>query len=255
MSSDGSAYEVGRAEEPGTTSGPEFRSRSASQSRRNKDNWKKAVLVLNAARRFREAGGRVAKAKDESAGSEASKTPRSSQDLREVMDIESGYDFAVSPEELVDLLSLPCEIENLSKFGTPADVARKLNVNPASGVQTKDVQKRVDYFGSNVIPQPPHKKFWAYVWDACQDVTLIILMFCAVASLIAGLAGEWSRAPPSSSAPFPLSCLTTSVPCLISSRGRGGGLVRWRWHHRGHYRGHPDHRRAGLQAGLAVQGA
>ncbi|QDZ17676.1 calcium-translocating P-type ATPase [Chloropicon primus] len=185
------AYEV--PADPGP-SGEEDRPRprSASQSQRNKDNWKKAVLVLNAARRFREAGGRKSNkaVKEGDAEAPAIKTPRSSQDLKEVMDIELGYDYTISPEELVDLLTLPTDIENLKRYGTSADIARKLKVNTACGVETKEVQKRLDYFGSNVIPDPPHKKFLAYVWDACQDVTLIILMFCAVASLIAGLAAE-----------------------------------------------------------------
>ena len=147
------------------------------------------MLVLNATRRFREAGGRREATGNDSESESTSRHP-SAQDLRKSMDIELGYDYAITPEELVGLLELPVDVENLKSYGTVADIARKLQVNTASGVLTKDVEKRKEYFGSNVIPQSPHKKFWAYVYDACQDVTLIILMFCAVASLIAGLAAE-----------------------------------------------------------------
>lgn len=199
MPSPDSKYEVPE-EGPGPSSGAENgtgrerrRSRSESQGQgREKnatDSWKKAVLVLNATRRFREAGGRREATGNDSESESTSRHP-SAQDLRKSMDIELGYDYAITPEELVGLLELPVDVENLKSYGTVADIARKLQVNTASGVLTKDVEKRKEYFGSNVIPQPPHKKFWAYVYDACQDVTLIILMFCAVASLIAGLAAE-----------------------------------------------------------------
>ncbi len=159
-------------------------SENAEKNKTAKENWKTAVLALNAARRFREAGGGRLVVKDQ-------KSVRDSFEIQPSKDIESGYDYAISAGELVTLLSLPVDMENLTKFGpTSADVARKLQVNSASGVQSKDIEKRRETFGSNVIPQPPHKSFWAYVWDACQDVTLIILFFCAIASLVAGLAAE-----------------------------------------------------------------
>jgi len=38
-------------------------------------------------------------------------------------------------------------------------------------------------FGSNVIPPKPPKSFVQLVWEALQDVTLIILIVAAVISL------------------------------------------------------------------------
>src|SRR6218665_1276889 len=46
-----------------------------------------------------------------------------------------------------------------------------------------DKQLRSDAFGSNVIPPKPPKTFLRLVWEALQDVTLIILIIAAIISL------------------------------------------------------------------------
>ena len=46
-----------------------------------------------------------------------------------------------------------------------------------------DLVRRWDVFGSNVIPPKPAKTFLELVWEALQDVTLIILELAAVTSL------------------------------------------------------------------------
>lgn len=51
-----------------------------------------------------------------------------------------------------------------------------------SGSQA-DVQHRRDTFGSNMIPPKPPKTFLQLVWEALQDVTLIILEIAALVSL------------------------------------------------------------------------
>lgn len=48
---------------------------------------------------------------------------------------------------------------------------------------TADVQHRRDTFGSNMIPPKPPKTFLQLVWEALQDVTLIILEVAALVSL------------------------------------------------------------------------
>jgi len=47
----------------------------------------------------------------------------------------------------------------------------------------EDIAHRTDVFGSNVIPPKPPKSFLQLVWEALQDVTLIILIVAAVISL------------------------------------------------------------------------
>ena len=46
-----------------------------------------------------------------------------------------------------------------------------------------DIKHRTDVFGSNVIPPKPPKSFLELVWEAIQDVTLIILIVAAIISL------------------------------------------------------------------------
>jgi P-type Ca2+ transporter type 2B len=54
-------------------------------------------------------------------------------------------------------------------------------------------------FGSNVIPPKPPKSFLELVWEAIQDVTLIILIVAAIISLLLSFmhveesneTGEW----------------------------------------------------------------
>ena len=47
-----------------------------------------------------------------------------------------------------------------------------------------DLEHRRDVFGSNIIPPRPPKTFLELVWEALQDVTLIILQLAAVISLL-----------------------------------------------------------------------
>lgn len=47
-----------------------------------------------------------------------------------------------------------------------------------------DLEHRRETFGSNVIPPKPPKTFLQLVWEALQDVTLIILQVAALVSLL-----------------------------------------------------------------------
>lgn len=51
-----------------------------------------------------------------------------------------------------------------------------------SGSQV-DTEHRRDTFGSNSIPPKPPKTFLQLVWEALQDITLIILEVAAIVSL------------------------------------------------------------------------
>lgn len=46
-----------------------------------------------------------------------------------------------------------------------------------------DLEHRRKVFGGNVIPPKPPKSFLQLVWEAVQDVTLIILLCAAILSL------------------------------------------------------------------------
>lgn len=51
-----------------------------------------------------------------------------------------------------------------------------------AGIQT-DLDKRREIFGKNLIPPKKPKTFLQLVWEALQDVTLIILEIAALISL------------------------------------------------------------------------
>ncbi|GBP65050.1 Plasma membrane calcium-transporting ATPase 1 [Eumeta japonica] len=67
----------------------------------------------------------------------------------------------------------------------PAPTLTTTNKNGAPGLSGSkaDLQHRREVFGSNLIPPKPPKTFLTLVWEALQDVTLIILEVAAVVSL------------------------------------------------------------------------
>lgn len=56
-------------------------------------------------------------------------------------------------------------------------------LSPGLSGQPADIEKRKTVFGQNFIPPKKPKTFLQLVWEALQDVTLIILEVAAVVSL------------------------------------------------------------------------
>ncbi|KAF2309916.1 hypothetical protein GH714_005605 [Hevea brasiliensis] len=67
-----------------------------------------------------------------------------------------------------------------------------LKTNTEKGIHGDDTDllKRKNAFGSNTYPQKKGRSFWRFLWEAWQDLTLIILMVAAVASLVLGIKTE-----------------------------------------------------------------
>lgn len=80
-------------------------------------------------------------------------------------------------------------IQKIEDLGGGTEVARKLNTSASAGLNgdRSDLEHRRDVFGSNTIPPKPPKTFIELVWEALQDVTLIILEVAAVVSLALSL--------------------------------------------------------------------
>uniref|UniRef100_T1J4D2 Calcium-transporting ATPase n=1 Tax=Strigamia maritima TaxID=126957 RepID=T1J4D2_STRMM len=76
-----------------------------------------------------------------------------------------------------------------TEFGGIQELCKKLYTSPNEGLSgsTNDLEHRRQTFGSNVIPPKPPKTFLQLVWEAIQDVTLIILQIAAVISLVLSL--------------------------------------------------------------------
>ncbi|CAK9233339.1 unnamed protein product [Sphagnum jensenii] len=97
--------------------------------------------------------------------------------------------FAISPQEIEEIGTNP---ENIKDHGGLRGIAICLRVDPTQGIQgtLEDVRLRVDSFGANRYPVKKPKLFIEYLWEACQDETLLILVVCAIVSLIVGLTTE-----------------------------------------------------------------
>ncbi|KAM6986835.1 plasma membrane calcium-transporting ATPase 1 isoform 2-T3 [Aplochiton taeniatus] len=97
-------------------------------------------------------------------------------------------DFGCSLKELRSLMELR-GAEALNKIGeTYGDVpglCSRLKTSPVDGLngQPTDLEKRVSVYGANLIPPKKPKTFLQLVWEALQDVTLIILEVAAIISL------------------------------------------------------------------------
>nr|BCY27127.1 plasma membrane Ca++ ATPase isoform b [Ascidia zara] len=72
-----------------------------------------------------------------------------------------------------------------SKYTDVHNLCKRLRTSPIDGLNTNptDLQNRRNVFGSNLIPPKKPKTFLELVWEALQDVTLIILEVAAVISL------------------------------------------------------------------------
>ncbi|XP_060886327.1 plasma membrane calcium-transporting ATPase 1 isoform X3 [Labrus mixtus] len=97
-------------------------------------------------------------------------------------------DFGCTLKELRSLMELR-GAEALSKIGESFDdsqgLCQRLKTSPIDGLsgQPADIEKRKTVFGQNLIPPKKPKTFLQLVWEALQDVTLIILEVAAIVSL------------------------------------------------------------------------
>ncbi|KAK9017777.1 hypothetical protein V6N11_000781 [Hibiscus sabdariffa] len=79
----------------------------------------------------------------------------------------------------------------LQEYGGVNGLSELLKTNLEKGVPGyySDLLERRNAFGSNTYPRKKGS-FWRFVWQACQDITLMILVVAAVASLALGIKTE-----------------------------------------------------------------
>ncbi|KAK6942036.1 hypothetical protein RJ641_027413 [Dillenia turbinata] len=145
--------------------------------------WRQAALVLNASRRFRYT---LDLKKEEEKAQIRRKIRAHAQVLRaailfkEAASKENGEtklheaptgDFGIAQDQLLSLTR-----DHDLKKGIPGN--------------DEDIMKRKTTFGSNTYPKKKPRSFWVFLWEAWQDLTLIILMGAAVASLALGIKTE-----------------------------------------------------------------
>ncbi|KAM8972873.1 plasma membrane calcium-transporting ATPase 1 isoform 3-T3 [Pelodytes ibericus] len=99
-----------------------------------------------------------------------------------------GGDFGITLDELRALMELR-STDALQKiqdcYGDVYGVCSRLKTSPHEGLSGNpaDLERRQEVFGKNLIPPKKPKTFLQLVWEALQDVTLIILEIAAIISL------------------------------------------------------------------------
>ncbi|XP_069094550.1 plasma membrane calcium-transporting ATPase 4 isoform X2 [Pleurodeles waltl] len=104
--------------------------------------------------------------------------------------VESNHegDFGCTLEEMRGLMELRGgeAVTRINEvYGGVQNICRRLKTSPVEGLSGNpaDLEKRRQVFGQNVIPPKKAKTFLQLVWEALQDVTLIILEIAAIISL------------------------------------------------------------------------
>ncbi|MCD7471685.1 Calcium-transporting ATPase 10, plasma membrane-type [Datura stramonium] len=170
--------------------------------------WRQAALVLNASRRFRytldlkkeeERKQLIAKIRTHAQViraavlfQEAGKTVNGDGPLKSLPPTTTSLgEFDISQEELT-FMSREHDVTALQQRGGVKGVAEKLKTNLDKGIDGDEVDllKRKNAYGSNTYPRKKGRSFWRFVWEACCDTTLIILMVAAAASLALGIKTE-----------------------------------------------------------------
>ncbi|XP_057982051.1 putative calcium-transporting ATPase 11, plasma membrane-type isoform X2 [Malania oleifera] len=100
--------------------------------------------------------------------------------------------FGIDPTELASVHVH--DIKKLKIHGGVEGLARKVCVSLNNGVSSDDIPSRQKIYGFNHYTEKPPRNFLMFVWEALLDLTLIILMICAVASVGVGIATEgWPK--------------------------------------------------------------
>lgn len=159
--------------------------------------WRQATLALNATRRFRYT---LDLTPENLSWSEQTKRVRASMHaLRAVQRFkEAGAGVFVgifSPDgsglgvKELQILVQENQFDILQQLGGVAGVARLIHADLDKGVSggPDELEKRRKDYGENNFPRKLPKTIWVFLWEACKDTTLRILMVCAAVSLVTGM--------------------------------------------------------------------
>ncbi|XP_006887952.1 PREDICTED: plasma membrane calcium-transporting ATPase 4 isoform X2 [Elephantulus edwardii] len=88
--------------------------------------------------------------------------------------------------KLMELRSNDAMNQIRNHYGDVQNICSRLKTSPVEGLSGNpaDLEKRRQVFGQNFIPPKKAKTFLELVWEALQDVTLIILEIAAIISLV-----------------------------------------------------------------------
>ncbi|CAO2207179.1 unnamed protein product [Urochloa humidicola] len=99
--------------------------------------------------------------------------------------------FGVCAEELSSVVESH-DIKRLRSHGGVDGVVSKLATSASDGIspEKKRLAARRELFGENRFAEAAARSFWVFVYEAVQDMTLMILAACALVSLLVGVATE-----------------------------------------------------------------
>ncbi|KAB5551752.1 hypothetical protein DKX38_009063 [Salix brachista] len=145
----------------------------------NQEKIRIALYVKRAALQFLDAGAAAENA--------------SGQSEYKISDEVKEAGFGIDPDELASIVR-EHGMKGLKKNGGVDGIAEKVSVSFEEGVRTSDVSTRQKIYGCNRYTEKPPRSFLMFVWEALQDLTLIILMVCALVSIGVGIATEgWPK--------------------------------------------------------------
>ncbi|MFS7908012.1 putative P-type Ca(2+) transporter [Helianthus anomalus] len=75
------------------------------------------------------------------------------------------------------------DVKTLRSLGGVNGVAEAVKVNIDEGVKSTDLTMRHETYGANKYTEKPSKSFFMFVWEALHNLSIIILIVCAVVSI------------------------------------------------------------------------
>ncbi|XP_057973636.1 calcium-transporting ATPase 1 isoform X2 [Malania oleifera] len=103
--------------------------------------------------------------------------------------------FQICADELGSIIE-GRDVKKLRIHGGVKGIADKLSSSTSNGIPTSEhlLNQRKEIYGINKFTEGPVHGFWFFVWEALQDMTLMILIVCAFISLIVGITMEgWPK--------------------------------------------------------------
>ena len=90
----------------------------------------------------------------------------------------------LSPSGLSRIME-DCDLHLMHELGTVDDIARLLDSDSQNGINSiESIENRKKRYGENVLPDIPVRSFWELFKEALSDETILILIGCAIFSLI-----------------------------------------------------------------------
>ncbi|XP_027167823.1 calcium-transporting ATPase 9, plasma membrane-type [Coffea eugenioides] len=167
--------------------------------------WRQASLVLNASRRFRYT---LDLKKEEEKEQRRRMIRAHAQVIRAALLFKlagqraivlgatvappcPNGDYGIGLEQLASI-SRDQNTSALQQYGEVKGIAEMLKTNLDTGIggDADELLSRRNAFGSNTYPVKKGRSFLRFLWEAWQDLTLIILIIAAIASLALGIKTE-----------------------------------------------------------------